>query len=177
MEPTSPLVVYAPLILAIISVLGFAVTVGILIFSRVFRLGKFFAEFTALQETVATLQETVADDKTELRQAIADNRAENVELRQAIADNRVEIVKLRQAITDNRAEIVESRQAIADNRAEIVESRQAIADNRAEIVELRQEMREGFARMDAKIEAGLQELRGYFVAHLEYHANYPGDDD
>ncbi len=121
MEPTSPFIVYAPLILAIISALGFAVTVGILIFSRVFRLGKFFAEFTALQETVATLQETVADDKTELHQAIADNKAE--------------------------------------------------------IDELRQEMRDGFARMDAKIEAGLQELRGYFVAHLEYHANYPGDDD
>ena len=31
--------------------------------------------------------------------------------------------------------------------------------------------------MDAKIEAGLQELRGYFVAHLEYHAHYQGDDD
>ena len=31
--------------------------------------------------------------------------------------------------------------------------------------------------MDTKIEAGLQELRGYFVAHLEYHANYQGDDD
>ena len=125
MEPTSPFVVYAPLILATISALGFMVTVGILIFSRVFQLGKFFAEFTALQETVA-------DDKTELQQAIADNKTE---------------------------------------------LQQAIADNRAEIDELRQEVREGFARMDAKIEAGLQELRGYFVAHLEYHAHYPGDDD
>ena len=132
MEPTSPFVVYAPLILATISALGFMVTVGILIFSRVFQLGKFFAEFTALRETVVTLQETVADDKTELQQAIADNKTE---------------------------------------------LQQAIADNRAEIDELRQEMREGFARMDAKIEAGLQELRGYFVAHLEYHAHYPGDDD
>ena len=61
MEPTSPFVVYAPLILAAISALGFMVTVGILIFSRVFQLGKFFAEFTALREAVVTLQETVAD--------------------------------------------------------------------------------------------------------------------
>ena len=79
-----------------------------------FRLGKFFAEFAALQETAAS-------DKVELEQAIAGNKAE--------------------------------------------------------IDELRQEMRGGFSRMDAKIEAGLQELRGYFVARLEYHANYPGDDD
>ena len=154
MEPTSPFVVYAPLILATISALGFMVTVGILIFSRVFQLGKFFAEFTALRETVVTLQETVADDKTELQQAIADNKTD---LQQAIADNKTDL-----------------QQAIADNKTEL---QQAIADNRAEIDELRQEMREGFARMDAKIEAGLQELRGYFVAHLEYHAHYPGDDD
>ena len=165
MEPTSPFVVYAPLILATISALGFVVTVGVLIFSRVFRLGKFFAEFTALRETVDDLQETVASNKVELEQAIADNRTE---LQQAIADNRTE---LQQAIADNRTEL---QQAIADNRTEL---QQAIADNRAEIDELRQEMREGFARTDARIEAGLQELRGYFVAHLEYHANYPGDDD
>ena len=164
-EPTSPFVVYAPLILATISALGFVVTVGVLIFSRVFRLGKFFAEFTALRETVDDLQETVASNKVELEQAIADNRTE---LQQAIADNRTE---LQQAIADNRTEL---QQAIADNRTEL---QQAIADNRAEIDELRQEMREGFARTDARIEAGLQELRGYFVAHLEYHANYPGDDD
>ena len=155
----------APLILATISALGFVVTVGVLIFSRVFRLGKFFAEFTALRETVDDLQETVASNKVELEQAIADNRTE---LQQAIADNRTE---LQQAIADNRTEL---QQAIADNRTEL---QQAIADNRAEIDELRQEMREGFARTDARIEAGLQELRGYFVAHLEYHANYPGDDD
>ena len=174
-EPTSPFVVYAPLILATISALGFVVTVGVLIFSRVFRLGKFFAEFTALRETVDDLQETVASNKVELEQAIADNRTE---LQQAIADNRTELqqaidnrTELQQAIADNRTEL---QQAIADNRTEL---QQAIADNRAEIDELRQEMREGFARTDARIEAGLQELRGYFVAHLEYHANYPGDDD
>ncbi len=117
MEPTSPFVVYAPLILAIVSALGFVVTVGILMFSRVFRLGKFFAEFTALQVTVADLQVTVADNKTELQQAIADNKAE--------------------------------------------------------IADLRQEMRDGFNRIDA----GLQELRGYFVSHLEHHADFPADDD
>ncbi len=128
MEPTSPFVVYAPLILAIVSALGFVVTVGILIFSRVFRLGKFFAEFTALQVTVADLQVTVADNKTELQQVIADNKTE---------------------------------------------LQQAIADNRAEIAELRQEMRDGFNRIDA----GLQELRGYFVSHLEHHADFPADDD
>ena len=87
-EPTSPFVVYAPLILATISALGFVVTVGVLIFSRVFRLGKFFAEFTALRETVDDLQETVASNKVELEQAIADNRTE---LQQAIADNRTEL--------------------------------------------------------------------------------------
>lgn len=114
MESTSPLVLYAPLILAIISALGFAVTVGILIFSRVFRLGKFFAEFT-------TLQETVAFNKVELEQAIAGNKAE--------------------------------------------------------IDELRQEMRDGFNRIENKIDAGLQELRGYFVAHLEHHVDFPADDD
>ena len=86
MEPTSPLIMYAPLILAIISALGLMVTIGILIFSRVFRLGKFFAEFAAMRETVATLQETVANDKTELQQAIADNRAEIDELRQEMRE-------------------------------------------------------------------------------------------
>ena len=110
MEPTSPFVVYAPLILAAISALGLIVTIGILIFSRVFRLGKFFAEFTALRETVAS--------------------------------NKVEL-------------------------------EQAIADNKADIDELRQEMRDGFNRIDAS----LQELRGYFVAHLEHHADFPADDD
>ncbi len=135
MEATSPLIVYAPLIVAIISALGFMVTVGILIFSRVFRLGKFFAEFTALQETVADLQVTVAD----LQVTVADNKTE---LQQAIADNKTEL-------------------------------QQAIADNRAEIAELRQEMRDGFNRIDA----GLQELRGYFVSHLEHHADFPADDD
>ena len=128
MEATSPLIAYAPLIIAVISALGFVVTVGILIFSRVFRLGKFFAEFTALQETVADLQVTVAD------------------LQVTVADNKTEL-------------------------------QQAIADNRAEIAELRQEMRDGFNRIENKIDAGLQELRGYFVAHLEYHAGYPADDD
>ena len=150
MEPTSPFVVYAPLILAIVSALGFALTVGILLFSRVFRLGKFFAEFTTLRETVAALQETVADNKTGLQQAIADNKTE---LQQAIAGNKTEL-----------------QQAIADNKTEL---QQAIADNKAEIAELRQEMRDGFNRIDA----GLQELRGYFVSHLEHHADFPADDD
>ena len=172
MEPTSPFVVYAPLILAIVSALGFVVTVGILIFSRVFRLGKFFAEFTALRETVADLQVNVADNKTELQQAIADNKTElqqaiadnKTELQQAIADNKTE---LQQAIADNKTEL---QQAIADNKTEL---QQAIADNKAEIAELRQEMRDGFNRIDA----GLQELRGYFVSHLEHHADFPADDD
>lgn len=66
-------------------------TVGILIFSRVFRLGAFFAEFTALRETVASckvdLEEAIADNKTELQQAIADNKAEIVELRQEMRDD------------------------------------------------------------------------------------------
>ena len=146
MEATSPLITYAPLIIAVISALGFVVTVGILIFSRVFRLGKFFAEFTALQETVADLQVTVAD----LQVTVADNKTE---LQQAIADNKTEL-----------------QQAIADNKTEL---QQAIADNRAEIAELRQEMRDGFNRIDA----GLQELRGYFVSHLEHHADFPADDD
>ena len=53
MESTPVIVVYAPLILAGVSVLGFAVTVAVLIVGRVFRLGKFFAAFTTLQETVA----------------------------------------------------------------------------------------------------------------------------
>ena len=132
MEPTSPFVVYAPLVLAIVSALGFAVTVGILIFSRVFRLGKFFAEFTALRETVADLQGTVADNKTELQQEISDTKTD---------------------------------------------LQQAIAHNKSEIEELRQEMRDGFSRIENKIDAGLQELRGYFVAHLEHHSAFSDDDD
>lgn len=121
MESTPAIVIYAPLILAGVSALGFVVTVAVLIVSRVFRLGKFFADFT-------TLQETVAANHSELQQAIADNKSE---------------------------------------------LQQAIADSKADISELRQELRDSVNR----IEAGLQELRGYFVAHLEHHAGFAADDD
>ena len=132
MEATPVIVTYVPLIIAAVSLLGFAVTLGVLIVGRVFRLGKFFADFTTLQETVAT-------NRTELQETIAANRTE---LQETIAANRTELQK-------------------------------EIADNRSEIQALRQELRDGINR----IEAGLQELRGYFVSHLEHHGGFPADDD
>ena len=150
MESTPIIVIYVPLILAVVSTLGFLVTIGALIFGRVFRLGGIFAEFTALRETVAS-------NKTDVEKAIADSRSE-----------------FQTTIANTQSELEASIASIADTRSTLEAS---IAENKAEIAELRQEVHEGFARLESKMEASLQELRGYFVAHLEHHASYPADDD
>ena len=208
MEATPVIITYAPLILAAVSLLGIAVTVSALLVGRVFRLGKFFADFATLQGTVAEqqgtlvgLQNTSAEQQgaiVDLQKTVADQQGMLVDIQKTIADQQRAIVDLQKTMADQQRAIVGLQETVValgeavvanqvemqkmNGRLETVEANQedlkrAVADNRTDIDRLRREVRDGFEKMEIKIDAGLQELRGYFISHLEHHAGYPADDD